>query len=276
MRLPRSLHLPDGDRTELDRRATDPSLRLAERRRARIVLLAADGASNTEIAARLGVSRPTVIAWRGRYERDGLPGLSEVARPGRPHRLEHQAIICATLHTLPSPEPAHQWTCRSLACQLGVSGATVARVWQRYGVVPQPKGLFRFDTVPPLEARAVHVAAQTDGRYGKVAVLRLDGPGPATPDNPGTVLPVAVAVHRRQDDRPALAMVRACVDATPSVPLHVVADPVGRVQLRSSPAARAWWETNRRVRLHSVSRSLSWDLLMRAWQCGGPVPCQAR
>ena len=50
--------------------------------RARIVLLAAEGVSNTEIAERIGVSRPTVIGWRARYERSGMAGLVDRARPG--------------------------------------------------------------------------------------------------------------------------------------------------------------------------------------------------
>ncbi|WP_425293752.1 helix-turn-helix domain-containing protein, partial [Mycobacterium attenuatum] len=49
-----------------------------------MVSLAADGVSNTEIAARAGVSRPTVIGWRARYEQSGLAGLVDRARPGRP------------------------------------------------------------------------------------------------------------------------------------------------------------------------------------------------
>ena len=64
--------------------------------RARIVLLAADGVSNTEIAARVGVSRPTVIDWRGRYARSGMAGLADAPRTGRPRAVDHEAIIAET------------------------------------------------------------------------------------------------------------------------------------------------------------------------------------
>src|SRR3954465_3454732 len=65
--------------------------------RARIVLLAADGVSNTEIAERVGVSRPTVIAWRTRYDRSGVEGLVDEQRSGRPRTLDRPKILAATL-----------------------------------------------------------------------------------------------------------------------------------------------------------------------------------
>jgi transposase len=71
--------------------------------RARIVLLAADGVSNTEIASRVGVSRPTVIDWRARYQRSGMAGLDDEPRSGRPREIDHESIIAATL-TSPSAE----------------------------------------------------------------------------------------------------------------------------------------------------------------------------
>ena len=73
------------------------SLRAGLAQRARIVLLAADGMSNTEIAERVGVSRPTVIEWRGRYQRSGLAGLDDQPRSGRPRAVDHEAILAATL-----------------------------------------------------------------------------------------------------------------------------------------------------------------------------------
>jgi len=60
------------------------SIPAALAQRAKLLLLAADGVSNTEIAHRLGVSRPTVIGWRRRYAREGLAGLTDRLRPGRP------------------------------------------------------------------------------------------------------------------------------------------------------------------------------------------------
>jgi transposase len=74
------LGLRDGDRERLTGWTRSSSLRAGLAQRARIVLLAADGVSNTEIAKRVGVSRPTVIDWRARFERGGMTGLDDEPR----------------------------------------------------------------------------------------------------------------------------------------------------------------------------------------------------
>ena len=65
--------------------------------RARIVLLAADGESNTAIAEKVGVSRPTVIGWRERYAASGLAGLEDEPRSGRPRQHDHRSIVAVVL-----------------------------------------------------------------------------------------------------------------------------------------------------------------------------------
>ncbi|WP_425956139.1 helix-turn-helix domain-containing protein [Xylanimonas sp. McL0601] len=79
-----SLILRGGDRAELERwtRSTTVSAGLA--RRARIVLLAGAGVANTQIAPAVGVSVPTVLTWRDRYQRSGLARLGDAPRPGHP------------------------------------------------------------------------------------------------------------------------------------------------------------------------------------------------
>ena len=73
------------------------SIRSGLAQRARIVLLAADGVSNTEIAKRVGVARQTVIDWRAGYYRSGLAGLNDRPRSGRPRIVDRRRIIAATL-----------------------------------------------------------------------------------------------------------------------------------------------------------------------------------
>jgi Winged helix-turn helix len=70
--------------------------------RARIVLLAADGAGTNEIVARTGASKPTVIAWKKRYAAEGVGGLDDRPKPGRPRSTDDVAIVLATLE--PPPE----------------------------------------------------------------------------------------------------------------------------------------------------------------------------
>src|SRR5271168_1492178 len=103
------LGLRDGDREMLGSLTRSSTVMAGSAQRARIVLLAADGMSNTEIASRTGVSRPTVIAWRARYEQSGIAGLVDRPRSGRPRRLDHGEIVSATLAPPPPKLGVTHW-----------------------------------------------------------------------------------------------------------------------------------------------------------------------
>jgi transposase-like protein len=114
--------------------------------RARIVLLAAEGLTNTDIATRVGVSRPTVTGWRQRYVRSGIGGLSDQARSGRPRTVDHRKIVAATLKPPPKKLGVTHWSSRLLAKHLKIGDATVARAWREYGVAPWRCETFKFST----------------------------------------------------------------------------------------------------------------------------------
>lgn len=106
--------------------------------RARLVLMAAEGAANNRIGAELGLSRSTVILWRGRFAAGGPAALTETA-PGRGRKPSIsaeriKAIVDATLHT--TPAGATHWSCRTMAQAQGVSPATVQRIWDAHGLAP--------------------------------------------------------------------------------------------------------------------------------------------
>ena len=106
--------------------------------RARIVLLAAQGVPPSQIAQRLGTTRPTVDLWRKRVQAGGLAALEHDA-PGRGRRptigpATVQAIVHATTQT--TPKGATHWSTRTMADAFGVSNATVARIWQAHGLQP--------------------------------------------------------------------------------------------------------------------------------------------
>ncbi len=103
-------------------------------RRARIVLLAAEGMANTETAERVGVSRQTVLSRRAAYLERGLDGLSDAPRPGRPRTIDHAEIIAETLKPPPKSLGVTHWSSRLLARRLGIDNTTVARAWRAYGV----------------------------------------------------------------------------------------------------------------------------------------------
>lgn len=107
-------------------------------RRARVVLLAADGESNLQIAWMVGVSRPTVIDYRARFAEAGVDGLVSI-RPGRGRKpvigeAKVGEIVEITLHE--KPEGETHWSCRSLAARVGVSPATVQRIWDQHNLKP--------------------------------------------------------------------------------------------------------------------------------------------
>src|SRR5215203_1800158 len=122
-----ALPLREGDREVLERLTRSSSVRAGLAQRARIVLLAADGLSNTRVAELVGVSRPTVIGWRARYAARGLAGLDDEARSGRPRHLDHRRIVAATLRPPPRKYGVTHWSSRLLGRHLKVGDATVAR-----------------------------------------------------------------------------------------------------------------------------------------------------
>ena len=80
--------LREGDRERLAELARLPSVPSGLAKRARMVLLAADGMPNAQIARTAGVSRPTVIGWRDRYQQGGIAALEDEPRSGRPPEIE--------------------------------------------------------------------------------------------------------------------------------------------------------------------------------------------
>src|SRR3954465_12979240 len=122
--------------------------------RARIVLLAGEGHSNTEIATRVGVSRPTVIHWRDRYAEGGLRALEDRKRSGRPRRVDEAEVVVATLTPPPQRLGVTHWSSRLLAAELGLGFATVARIWRSWDLQPRPAGTRKLSTLPALDTKA--------------------------------------------------------------------------------------------------------------------------
>jgi transposase len=152
-----ALALRDGDRQKLESWLRSRSVKAGLVKRARIVLLAADGVANQDIAARVGASRTTVIEWRNRYQSRGLSGLEDAERPGRPREVDHAAIVTATLTPPPKKLGVTHWSTRLLAGQLGIGNRTVARAWRSYGVKPWKAESFRFSTDPELVGKVTDI-----------------------------------------------------------------------------------------------------------------------
>ncbi len=118
--------------------------------RARIVLLCAEGLDNTTVAEQVGVSRQTVGRWRERFRTQGLMGLYDEHRPGRPRSLPDDTLMTLlrkTLETRP-PDGRTHWTCRAMAEATGVSKSTVQRVWTAFHLQPHRQKHFQLSTDP--------------------------------------------------------------------------------------------------------------------------------
>lgn len=119
--------LREGDREELERRLRGHKSSQREVRRARIVLMAADGISNRQIAKAVGIDQNYVGTWRRRYVADGLDGLQDRKRSGRPRRFgPAERLAVAAKATLARPEVDSQWSHASLADALGQDGITIS------------------------------------------------------------------------------------------------------------------------------------------------------
>jgi DNA-binding CsgD family transcriptional regulator len=125
--------------------------------RARIVLLAAEGTPNVEIARLVGVSRPTVNVWRARYVERGLAGLADEKRSGRKRSIDQRRIVAETLTPPPASLGVTHWSSRLLAQRLGTSHVTITEAWRRYGVRPWKAETFKFSTDPELEAKVADI-----------------------------------------------------------------------------------------------------------------------
>jgi putative transposase len=141
--------LAEEDRQQLSAVANSRSLPHGLVMRARIVLLAADGLANFEIAEKLGFSQQSVCLWRKRYLDQGIQGLHDELKPGRPRTISDERIATLVRRTLKSkPTDGTHWTVRSIARETRVSNTTVHRIWHAFGLQPHRQKHFKLSSDP--------------------------------------------------------------------------------------------------------------------------------
>jgi transposase len=163
MPLTVGVDLTAADRDELVSWTRAPSVRSGLAQRARVVLLAADGVGTSEIVRRVGLSKPAVIGWKRRFAAEGIAGLDDRAKSGRPPVIDPVAIVLATLEPPPEKLGVTHWSSRLLAKQLGVSDYTVSTTWKKWGLQPWRVQTFKFSTDPALEAKIRGAIVNTCG-----------------------------------------------------------------------------------------------------------------
>ena len=146
----KALEVSQGAREELESLVRSRSLPAGLVRRAEIVLLCAGGLDNKAVAERVRTSRQTVGKWRQRFRTQGLMGLYDERRPGKPRSIEDDEIMVLLQRTLETepPDGSTHWSCRSMADAAGVSKSTVHRVWRAFNIQPHRQKHFKLSTDP--------------------------------------------------------------------------------------------------------------------------------
>jgi len=264
--------------------------------RSRIVLAAADGGSNTELAQRLGLSITTVRRWRNRFVAQRLDGLLDEPRPGRPRVVDDaaiEALITATLETTP-PDATH-WSTRAMAAHLGLSQSMVSRVWRAFGLAPHKQDSWKLSKDPLFCQKVRDVVGLYLNPPERAVVLCVDEKtqiqalnrtAPVFPMLPGTparashdyvrhgtsslyaFLDVATgkvigSLHSRHRAAEFLAFLRKIDAEVPAdLDLHVVLD---NASTHKTPAVKRWLTAHPRFVLHFTPTSSSWLNLVERW-----------
>jgi len=137
------------DRTQLTAFTRSQTLPSALTRRAKVVLLSAEGMPNTKIADKLDLSQPSVALWRKRFLAHGISGLYTEVRPGRPRSIADEKVARVVRKALQSkPKGATHWTLRSMAAETKISHQTIHRIWKAFGIQPHRTHHFKLSTDP--------------------------------------------------------------------------------------------------------------------------------
>ncbi len=291
-----ALAITDREGAELEKLARAHSTPRQWALRARILLLAAAGISNSEIARRLETTRPTVLDWRKRFEAERFDGLTWV-RPGRGRKPSISAekvrsIVDATLHT--KPVNATHWSCRTMARAQGVSPATVQRIWNAHGLQPHRVKTFKVSRDPAFVDKLTDVVGLYLNPPDKALLLCVDEKsqiqalqrtqpglplkkgrcGTLTHDYKrhgtttlfaalnvldGTVVGQCQARHRHQE---FLKFLRRLDKEFPRRELHLILDNYGT---HKHPKVRDWLAKRPRFVLHFTPTSASWLNLVERW-----------
>jgi transposase len=267
---------------------------LAER--SRIVLAAAEGLKNTEIAERLGVHRGMVTKWRNRFALDRLDGLCDEPRPGQPRKLTDQKIDEVITKTLESaPRDATHWSTRSMAAEVGLSQTAISQIWRAFGLQPHRQGSWKLSKDPLFIEKVRDVVGLYLNPPERAVVLCVDEKSQIQAlDRTAPILPMLPGVPERASHdykRHGTSSLYAALDITSGkvigrlhsrhraaefkkflntieneVPegldVHLVLD---NSSTHKTPEIKRWLLAHPRFRLHFTPTSSSWMNLVERW-----------
>lgn len=291
----RPLVLGKADRAALERLHRSPTAPAGLSRRARVVLLMADQVAGVEVARMTGYTVVQISRLRRRFAEQGLAGLDDKPRSGRPPSItarKRAQIVALTLK--PPGAGLSHWSARELATEVGVSHSTVHRIWQAHDLQPHRIETFKFSTDPqaeekihdvvglymnpPTNAVVVSVDEKTQiqalNRTQPILPLRAGLPARQTHDyqrNGLTSLYAALEVasgavfgecSERHTGADFLRFLKVLSRRYRTRDLHVILD---NSSTHKTPEVKAWLDAHPRVHFHFTPTGASWLNMVEAW-----------
>lgn len=290
MRVAPAVVLTEDQERTLQQWSRGRSLPARQVERAQVVLLAAAGRQDLEIAAEIGISNQKAARWRQRFLKAGLAGLEKDApRPGRTPSIPKTTVDrVIQLTTLDKPRNATHWSTRTMAAAVAISAASVRRIWRANGLKPHLIETFKVSKDP-------RFAEKLEGVVGlylnppehalvlccdeKSQIQALDRTQPGLPLKKGrgqtmthdykrngtatlfaalntldgSVISICQERHRHQE---WLKFLRLLNDATPDdKQLHLIVD---NYATHKHPKVKRWLARHRRFHIHFTPTSASW------------------
>lgn len=290
------IELSDEERVQLEAWTRRRTSAQALAQRSRIVLSAAEGLKNTEIAERLGVNRAMAAKWRSRFAEHRLDGLLDEPRPGRPRTVtdaQVEEVVVRTLET--TPRDATHWSTRSMAREVGLTQSAVLRIWKAFGLQPHRQEAWKLSKDPQFIDKVRDVVGIYLDPPERAVVLcvdeksqiqALDRTAPILPMLPGTpqrathdykragtsslyaalditsgkVIGALHSRHRAIEFKKFLQTIDREVPA--ELEVHLVLD---NSSTHKTPAIRHWLAGHPRFVLHFTPTSSSWLNLVERW-----------
>ena len=291
----RPIAVSEADRHELERLHRAPSTPAGLSRRARAVLLMAQGMSGVDIAERVGYTVVQVSRLRRRFADQGIAGLQDRPRSGRPPTItarKRAQIVALTLK--PPAAGLTHWSTRDLARHAGVSHGTVHRIWRAHALKPHQVATFKFTTDPEAEAKIYDVVGLYLDPPTNAVVLSLDEKTQIQAlSRTQPLLPLRSGLPARQTHdyrRNGLTSLYAALDVASGRvtgncaaqhtgadflrfikhlarryrgrSLHVVLD---NSSTHSTPAVQAWLAKHPEIQFHFTPKGASWLNMVEAW-----------
>lgn len=283
------------ERRVLERWANSRTAQIRQAQRAQIILLAADGKMNKEIAAELEITPNTAGRWRIRFAEHRIKGIEKDLPRGGRHPDTALARRIVEVTTQSKPENATHWSTRTLAAHLGVSRGRVQRVWHAAGLQPHRVEAFKVSNDPDFTDKLLDVVGLYLNPPERALVLCADEKSqiqaldrtqkslPMYPGRCGTlthdyrrngttslfaaidmlegkIIGTCMERHRHQEWIKFLTLIDEQTPA--SLELHLIVD---NYRTHKHEKVRRWLNKHPRFHMHFTPTSSSWLNLIERW-----------